>query len=113
MFITTLTDSLGQSSIAPIADLPFAAARKAAQTRDSDVPYTEASFFDVLAGVVQNAAYADEVHEADMIKAATGEIDNLEEIQANITKAELATDMLVTVKNTVLDSYNELMRMTV
>ena len=112
MFITPLTDSLGQSTLAPIADLPFAAARKASQ-RPAETPYTEASFFDVPTGIVNNAVETVQIRNADMIKAATGEIDNLEEIKINIAKAEMAAEMLVTVKNTVLDAYNELMRMSI
>ena len=42
-----------------------------------------------------------------------GDTDNLEQIQANITKAEIATDLLVNVKNAVVDAYNEIVKMSI
>ena len=42
-----------------------------------------------------------------------GDTDNLEEIQANIAKAEIATELLVTVKNAAVDAYNEIIKMSV
>ena len=48
-----------------------------------------------------------------MLQLALGNTDNLEEIQANLTKAEIATELLVTVKNSVVDAYNEIIKMSV
>ena len=42
-----------------------------------------------------------------------GDTENLEQIQANIAKAEIATELLVTVKNATVDAYNEIIRMSI
>ena len=42
-----------------------------------------------------------------------GNTEGLETVQMNIAKAELATELLVNVKNAVVDAYNEIMRMSI
>ena len=49
----------------------------------------------------------------DIIQLTLGNTDNLEQIQSNIAKAEIATDLLVTVKNAVVDAYGEIIRMSI
>ncbi len=48
-----------------------------------------------------------------MMKIMLGDTDNLEEIQMNIAKAEISTELLVNIKNAVVDAYNEIMRMSI
>ena len=42
-----------------------------------------------------------------------GDVDDLAQIQANLEKAAVAVDLLVTVKNKAVEAYTEIMRMNV
>ncbi|MBQ8410404.1 MAG: flagellar hook-basal body complex protein FliE, partial [Ruminiclostridium sp.] len=42
-----------------------------------------------------------------------GDTDNIEQMQINLSKAQLATELLVNVKNAAVDAYNEIMRMSI
>ena len=71
------------------------------------------SFLDVFAGIFNNAVETNQQKQEDIIQLVLGNTDNLEEIQANISKAEIATELLVSVKNAVVDSYNEIIKMSI
>lgn len=71
------------------------------------------TFLDVFKGIYTNAVDANRQKQDDIIDLLLGNTDNIEEVQANIAKAEIATDLLVTVKNTVVDTYNEIIRMSI
>ena len=71
------------------------------------------TFFDVFAGIFNNAVEANQQKQEDILQLMMGDTDNLEEIQANIAKAEIATELLVTVKNTVVDAYKEIIQMSI
>lgn len=71
------------------------------------------SFFDIFAGIYNNAVETNRQKQEDILQLMLGDTDNLEQIQANITKAEVATELLVTVKNAVVDSYNEIIKMSI
>lgn len=71
------------------------------------------SFLDVFSGIFNNAVETNKQKQEDILQLVLGDTDNLEQIQANITKAEIATELLVTVKNAVVDSYNEIVKMSI
>lgn len=71
------------------------------------------SFMDVFSGIFNNAVDANAQKQEDILQLMLGDTDNLEEIQANIAKAEIATELLVTVKNATVDAYNEIIKMSV
>lgn len=71
------------------------------------------SFLDVFSGIYTNAVEANAQKQEDILQLMLGDTDNLEEIQANIAKAEIATELLVTVKNAAVDAYNEIIKMSV
>ena len=48
-----------------------------------------------------------------MLNLMLGNTDNIEQLQINLTKAEISTELLVNVKNAVVDAYNEIMRMSI
>ena len=73
----------------------------------------KASFFDIFKGMVQNVVETNEQVDRDAIDLMLGNIDNLAEMQANITKANIAVDMLVTVKNEVISAYNSIINMQI
>lgn len=70
----------------------------------------------LFASVFQSAI--DNVRETSRIKShmeyqlATGQIDNPAEVSLAITKAEIASDLLVEIRNKALDVYNEMMRIS-
>lgn len=73
----------------------------------------EPTFLDAMMGLWNNAAEAQAVKTEDMMNLMLGDTDSLEQLQINITKAELATQLLVNVKNAAVDAYNEIMRMSI
>lgn len=80
-------------------------------TEDSDV--SSPTFLDVFTGIIDNAVETNAQKQEDILQLMLGDTDNLEEIQANITKAQVATELLVTVKNSVVDAYNEIIKMSI
>lgn len=71
------------------------------------------TFMDVFKGIFNNAVDANAQKQSDIFQLMLGNTDNLEQIQANITKAEIATDLLVNVKNVMVDAYNEIVKMSI
>jgi flagellar hook-basal body complex protein FliE len=70
------------------------------------------TFKNIFADLVNNVNETDAVAKQDIIKIAEGSADDLHTITINSEKAELATLMLIQVRNKVLDAYNEIMRIT-
>lgn len=73
----------------------------------------EASFLDVFKSLYSNAKEANVQKNADAVSVMLGEIDDLHTVQANITKAVLAMETLVSVRNKAVDAYKEIMSMNV
>ena len=73
----------------------------------------EASFLDVFRGLVDNVIETNEQTDRDAIDVMLGNIDDLAQVEANIQKASVAVDLLVTVKNEVLSAYNTIINMQV
>ena len=71
------------------------------------------SFADVFKDALKNAQDTQKVCEDDNIKVALGEIDDLHTVQINMQKAALALETFVSMKNTAVDAYNEIMRMSI
>ena len=71
------------------------------------------TFLDAMAGLWNQAAEAQAAKSEDMLNLMLGNTDNLEQLQINLTKAEISTELLVNVKNAVVDAYNEIMRMSI
>lgn len=70
------------------------------------------SFEQIFNNIIETANKAELTAKQDIVKVATGDIDNLHEITINAAKAELAVQMLVQVRNKALDAYNEIMRIS-
>ena len=73
----------------------------------------DASFLDIFKGMVDNVVETNEQVDRDAIDLMLGNIDDLAQVQANITKAEVAVELLVTVKNEALSAYNTIINMQV
>lgn len=74
---------------------------------------SEPTFLDAMLALWNNAEEAQAVKNKDMINLMLGDTDSLEQLQMNITKAQLATDLLVNVKNAAVDAYNQIMQMSI
>lgn len=72
-----------------------------------------ASFLDVFKGLVDNVIETNEQVDRDAIDVMLGNVDDLATVQANIEKANMAVDVLVTVKNEVLSAYNSIINMQI
>ncbi|MBP3856698.1 MAG: flagellar hook-basal body complex protein FliE [Ruminiclostridium sp.] len=71
------------------------------------------TFLDALTGLWDQTAEAQAQKSEDMMRLMLGDTDGLETIQMNIAKAEISTELLVNIKNAVVDAYNEIMRMSI
>lgn len=71
------------------------------------------TFADIFTKIFYDAVDTNAQKQEDILQLMLGDTDNLEQIQANIQKAEIATDLLVNVKNTVVDAYNEIIKMSI
>ncbi len=106
MFIVPIS-----SAIAPLESVAKVFDGQEAQSSESKT--AGPSFLDVFTGIFNDAVETNQQKQEDILQLMLGDTDNLEQIQANIAKAEVATELLVSVKNAVVDSYNELIRMSV
>lgn len=77
------------------------------------VDVDSASFLDIFRGLVDNVIETNEQVDRDTIDLMLGNVDNLAEVQANIEKAATAVELLVTVKNEVISSYNSIINMQI
>ncbi len=82
-------------------------------TPDAEIDVTKASFLDIFKGMVNNVIETNEQVDRDMIDLMLGNIDDLATVQDNLTKAGIAVDLLVIVKNEVLSSYNTIINMQI
>lgn len=73
----------------------------------------DASFLDIFRGMVDNVVETNEQVDRDAIDLMLGNIDDVAQVQANITKAEVAVELLVTVKNEALSAYNSIINMQI
>lgn len=73
----------------------------------------KASFLDIFKGMVTNVIETNEQVDRDAIDLMLGNIDDLATVQANITKANVAVDLLVSVKNEVISAYNNIINMQI
>lgn len=82
-------------------------------TKSTEIGQNKISFIDEFQNAVNDAKTAEIQAEEDAYKLAIGEADNLHEITINAAKAELSVQLMVQLRNKLLDSYNEIMRMGV
>jgi len=69
-------------------------------------------FGDILKSAVENVNRTEYEANAEALKIATGETDDLHTLMINSEKAELALYALVQVRNKALEAYNEIMRIS-
>lgn len=71
------------------------------------------TFLDAMLGLWNQAEEAQKAKSEDMLNLMLGDTDSIEQLQINIAKAEIATELLVNVKNAAVDAYYEIMRMSI
>lgn len=81
--------------------------------RIADFNVQDASFLDIFKGLVNNVVETNEQVDRDAIDLLLGNIDDLATVQDHITKAEIAVDLLVSVKNEVISAYNSIINMQI
>ncbi len=86
---------------------PFQSAFSAAKTEGSS------PFHDMFAGAVSNLEELNAIKNQDAIALSLGNIDDIGAMQVNSQKAEVALQMLVQMRNRVLESYQEIMRISI
>lgn len=81
-------------------------------TSSSSVDGTEmfSSIYDQLTGSVNET---DSAFQADIVKAAAGELDNPAQLVIDSSKAQVALQLASSVRNTALSAYKEIMNMSV
>lgn len=67
-------------------------------------------FLDIFRESYDAAAEAQRISEEDSIKVMTGEIDDPAQIAINAQKAALSLQTFVSLKNTAVDAYKEMMQ---
>ncbi|WP_312094441.1 flagellar hook-basal body complex protein FliE [Aminipila sp.] len=70
-------------------------------------------FKSVFQEAIKDVIATDNQVNIDAEKLATGQSDNLHQYSIDIAKAQLSVDLLVELRNKALDSYSEIMRMSV
>lgn len=89
---------------------PAAAAPSVGGAGDSS---SELPFQSLFEDAVNNVKQTDAAANEEIYKMTTGQSDNLHDIVIASQKASLSVDLLVEMRNKVLDAYNEVMRMSV
>lgn len=72
-----------------------------------------ASFVDVFKQALENVQETSAVCEADSVAVTLGEVDDLHTVQINMQKAAVALEVFVAMKNTAVDSYKQIMQMSI
>lgn len=80
---------------------------------DMAIDTSKASFLDVFKGLVNNVVETNEQVDRDAIDVMLGNVDDLATVQANIEKANMAVEVLVSVKNETLSAYNSIINMQI
>lgn len=80
--------------------------------KTEDLPQGSASFGSIFTNLVKQADEQYQVADAGTQSLLAGETDNLAQVMIDATKAEMSLNMVIQVRNKVLDAYNEIMRMS-
>ena len=81
------------------------------KTTDSNVNGNEGfQFKEFLLDLVQNVEETEKVTKVDAYNLSIGNMDDMHTMLINATKAEIAVQTMVQLRNKLLDSYSEIMR---
>jgi len=79
----------------------------------SDINISAPTFLDIFKNIVGETADAQNQKAKDMLDLMLGDVDDLERIQTNITKAQISLELLTNVRNATLEAYNEIIKMSI
>jgi len=74
---------------------------------------SDSSFASVLTDSFETAIQADVADKASTLELMTGQNDDLTGLMLDLQKAELSLSLALQIRNKIVDSYNEIMRMQV
>lgn len=81
---------------------------KTTNTNESQV---NIPFKNIFEDAVKNVVQTEQNVNSDTALLATGQSDDLHNLQIDITKAQLSLQMMVQLRNRAMDAYSEVMRM--
>lgn len=100
------------NQIVPIQKLStpeeLGASGSSSQSQPSGLPFQS-----VFQDAINNVKQTDSALNSEIYQMTTGQTDNLHDVVIASQKANLSVELLVQMRNKVLDSYNEIMRMSV
>ena len=70
-------------------------------------------FSDLYNGLIDNANSTNSAFEGDIVKAAQGELDNPQQLTIDSTKANIAIQLVSSVRSQALEAYNDVIKMSV
>ena len=70
-------------------------------------------FSDLYNGLINNVNTTNSNFEGDIIKAAEGELDNPQQLTIDSTKANIAIQLVSSVRTQALEAYNDIIKMSV
>ena len=82
-------------------------ASSSASSSQAEIPFK--SLFETA---VNNVKQTQSDYDSEVYKMATGQSDNLHDITIASSKASLSVDLLVQMRNKIVDAYDEVMRMS-
>jgi flagellar hook-basal body complex protein FliE len=88
-----------------MVDLPSLFGSNTEKTEDAT-----AGFSDIFSNIYGEMTESQATLQADAVKLINGDIDDLHTIYNDMTKAQLAVETFVAVKNTVVESFQRIMQ---
>lgn len=101
------------SSLSQLSSLLQTGTDFSQQSKSSVTADGSSMFKDVLSGLISDANSTDQAFQADIVKAAAGELDNPHQLLIDSTKSSIALQLVTSVRNNALEAYNEILRMQV
>lgn len=101
------------NAINPIQQLGAVADLNPSKTATGTSSSLSVPFQSLFEDAVNNVKQTDSNLNSEIYKLATGQSDNLHDVTIASQKASLSVDLLVQLRDKVLDAYNEVMRMSV
>jgi flagellar hook-basal body complex protein FliE len=99
-------------NIIPISSYPVQSL-SVPQTAKTQGTGSATPFRSMLEDALQNLNEANQVKHQDSLLLATGDVDDIAAVGINAEKAEVAMQLLVQMRNKLLDAYQEIMRINV
>jgi flagellar hook-basal body complex protein FliE len=88
-------------------------AQSAASTAGTSAAEANSSFGDMVSQGIHSLDATQQSADKLALQAATGDLSDMHDYLIAATKASLATDLTVAVRNKAVDSFNEIMRMQI